>query len=248
MRFPRRAVLALFAIFSLVAAACGDGDGVADEVADDITEETSVTAPVEPPTVVVTTNILGDVVSNLVGDQMEVITIMPVGADPHDFQASAQQVATISDAEVLIVNGEAFEEGLLDVIESAEDDGVPVHEAINGVSTIEFGESGHDHDEHGDEDHDEHDHDKDEDHADHDGHDDHDDHDGHEDHADEAGHTEFHAEYAMVCEVPENVTQITFAYFDTFPNALEVEVQIITADGAQAFEVERDAPVLDLGG
>ncbi|MEQ8840335.1 MAG: metal ABC transporter substrate-binding protein [Acidimicrobiales bacterium] len=119
----------------------------------------------ERPTIVVTTNILGDVVENLVGDGFDVVTIMPVGADPHDFQASAQQVAQIGEADVLIVNGAGFEEGLLDVIEASEADGVPVFEAISAVETIEFGEGGHDHadeghadEDHADEDHDGHDH------------------------------------------------------------------------------------------
>ncbi|MCB1251375.1 MAG: zinc ABC transporter substrate-binding protein, partial [Acidimicrobiales bacterium] len=39
----------------------------------------------DKPTIVVTTNILGDVVGELVGDEAEVVTIMPVGADPHSF-------------------------------------------------------------------------------------------------------------------------------------------------------------------
>jgi len=75
--------------------------------------------------------------------------------------------------------------------------------------------------------------------------DDHDDH-GDEDHADEAGHTEFHAEYTLSCDAPDALTEVTFAYFETFPNAQEVEVQMITSEGAQAFEVARDAPVLNL--
>lgn len=86
------------------------------------------------------------------------------------------------------------------------------------------------------------------------GHDDHgeehhDDHtdEEHEDHADEAGHTEFHAEYALNCDKPDALTEITFAYFEAFPNAQEVEVQIITSSGSQAFEVERDTSVIDLG-
>ncbi|WP_370402417.1 zinc uptake protein ZrgA [Sulfitobacter sp. JB4-11] len=91
--------------------------------------------------------------------------------------------------------------------------------------------------------HDEHDEDHKDDHAE----EGHDDHDGHDDHAEDAGHTEFHAEYTLDCENPAALTQITFAYFEAFPNAKEVEVQIITTSGAQAFEVERDAPVLDLG-
>lgn len=74
------------------------------------------------------------------------------------------------------------------------------------------------------------------------GHDDHDDHD----HAEVASHTEFHAEYTLDCANPQALTEITFAYFDAFENAREVEVQIITAAGAQAFEVMRDAPTLDL--
>ena len=78
------------------------------------------------------------------------------------------------------------------------------------------------------------------------GHDDHAE-EGHEDHANEAGHTEFHAEYTLTCDTPDALTEMTFAYFEAFPNAQEVEVQIVTAAGAQAFEVERDTPVLNLG-
>ena len=193
MRFPTRMLIALLGVLALVAAACGDGD--------DASVGTAAAAQ-DAPTVVVTTNILGDVVTNLVGDQMNVETIMPVGADPHDFQPSAQQVATIGDAAVLITNGAAFEEGLLDVIESAEGDGVPVYEAISAVGTIEFGEGGHDHEDdehdHADEEHEgedhadegEHDH-EDEEHGD-DDHADHEDeeHEGedHDDHEDEHGH------------------------------------------------------------
>lgn len=83
------------------------------------------------------------------------------------------------------------------------------------------------------------------DHADEE-HDDHSDED-HDEHEDEAGHTEFHAEYTLTCDNPDALTEITFAYFEAFPNAQEVEVQMISSTGAQAFEVTRDAPVLNLG-
>ena len=72
--------------------------------------------------------------------------------------------------------------------------------------------------------------------------------DGHDNHADESGHTEFHAEYLLNCAEPSAITGIDLAYFGSFPNALEVEVQIITDTGATSFEVERDAPTLDLTG
>jgi len=75
---------------------------------------------------------------------------------------------------------------------------------------------------------------------------DHDDHEDHEDRGDDAGHTEFHAEYALSCSSADALNEITFRYFDAFPNAEEVEVQLVTSNGAQAFEVTRAAPVLDL--
>lgn len=115
-------------------------------------------------------------------------------------------------------------------------------------------EDGTGHDDHGD--HEDHDHDdhEDEDHAgddhadhDHEDHEDHGEHNDHDDHEAEASHTEFHAAYTLICDNPEAVADIDFAYFSVFPNAQEVEVQIITASGAQAFDVDRDMPVLDLG-
>ncbi|MDP2519523.1 zinc uptake protein ZrgA [Shimia thalassica] len=102
------------------------------------------------------------------------------------------------------------------------------------------------------EDHDEHakhdDHDDHDDHAEHDDHGDHEDHAKHDDHAEEASHTEFHAEYVLNCDNPDAISKIDFAYFEAFPNALELEVQIVSSAGAKAFEVERDAPTLDLRG
>ncbi len=135
---------AVLAAMALMLAACGSDD-----------DDTETGASGDLPTVVVTTNILGDVVDELVGDQAEVITIMPVGADPHDFQPSAQEVDQILQADALIVNGTSFEEGLLDVIDSAKDSGVPTFEATSAVETIEYGAGGHD--EHGHEDEEGHD-------------------------------------------------------------------------------------------
>ena len=80
------------------------------------------------------------------------------------------------------------------------------------------------------------------------GDEDHDEHgDDHADHDDETGHTEFHAEYTLTCAAPDNLSDISFAYFDMFENAREIEVQILTKSGARAFEVERAEPTLDLG-
>ncbi|MBO00689.1 MAG: hypothetical protein CL438_08525, partial [Acidimicrobiaceae bacterium] len=122
---------AIAAVISLALTACGDNRSMEYESASD-----SSTMG-EKPSIVVTTNILGDVVSNMVGENFDVQVIMPPGSDPHDFQASAQQVNQMMNADLLVVNGANFEEGMLDVIEAAEADGVMVFEAISVVEQLE---------------------------------------------------------------------------------------------------------------
>lgn len=80
------------------------------------------------PLVIATTAVLGDVVSRLAGDALDVETLMPRGADPHSFEASARQAARLRDADLIVANGLGLEERLLDTIEAARGDGVAVLE------------------------------------------------------------------------------------------------------------------------
>lgn len=70
---------------------------------------------------------------------------------------------------------------------------------------------------------------------------------GHDDHAG-AEHNEFRAAYRLGCADAAAITAIEFAYFDAFPNAEELDIQMITGKGSTGFEVTRDQPTLDLGG
>ncbi|MGY1653923.1 zinc ABC transporter substrate-binding protein AztC [Geodermatophilus sp. SYSU D01119] len=90
------------------------------------------------PLVVVTTDVLGDVVGELVGGQAEVVTLMPRGADPHSFEVSAQEAARMREADLLVANGLGLEEGLAVHVEAAREDGVPVVEAGDAVETVEW--------------------------------------------------------------------------------------------------------------
>lgn len=128
----RRQTLAL----ALILAACGEGGDTATE----------------PLVVVATTSVLGDVVRNIVGNAATVEVIMGVGADPHDFEASAQQVAAIQGADLVVANGLALEEGLIDIIETAEAEGVPVIELAAMLDPIPFAE-GEDHSDEGEQGH-----------------------------------------------------------------------------------------------
>jgi zinc/manganese transport system substrate-binding protein len=104
--------------------------------------------------IVATTTILGSVageIATCAGGS--VTTLMPIGADPHDFTPSSAQVAEIVGADVVIANGLGLEEGLADALSSAAADGAEVIEVAGVVDPIEFGAGGHSHedDDHADE-------------------------------------------------------------------------------------------------
>ena len=90
--------------------------------------------------IVVTTNILGDVVSEIVGDAATVSVLMPPGADPHSFGVSAQEAASLRSAELVVFSGLGLEEGVLHHVEAAEADGVPTLEAGESAAPITFAE------------------------------------------------------------------------------------------------------------
>ncbi|HSQ27973.1 MAG TPA: metal ABC transporter substrate-binding protein [Anaerolineales bacterium] len=67
--------------------------------------------------VVATTNIVGDVVSQVGGDAIELTVLLPPGTDPHSFQPTPQDMARAADAQVIFMNGaglEAFMQSLLE--------------------------------------------------------------------------------------------------------------------------------------
>jgi hypothetical protein len=61
-------------------------------------------------------------------------------------------------------------------------------------------------------------------------------------------HAEFHAEYALDCADPGRIDAITFAFFEMFPGAEEIEVTLLTERGQTSYEVERAAPRVALDG
>ncbi|WZH35190.1 MAG: zinc ABC transporter substrate-binding protein AztC [Microbacterium enclense] len=90
------------------------------------------------PLVVVTTNILGDVVSNLVGDDVEVMTLMRPGADPHSFEISASEAARMRSADLLVANGIGLEEGLQQHLDAAAAEGVRTFVAGDVVTVLPY--------------------------------------------------------------------------------------------------------------
>lgn len=128
---PRGALIAALALALAVGACSSAGDGDQHGV-----------------TVVATTNILGDVIRNVVGSDADVEVLIPTGADPHDFQPSSRQVAALVAADLVVANGLGLEEGLLDALESAERDGASIVYIAEALDPIPFsGDHDDDHDE-----------------------------------------------------------------------------------------------------
>lgn len=76
--------------------------------------------------VVASFSILADVAQNVAGDAADVASLMPLGTNPHAFTPSAQDVVTLSKADVVFIVGAGFEEGLIDVLQEAGNDNVRV--------------------------------------------------------------------------------------------------------------------------
>ena len=86
--------------------------------------------------IVATTSILGDIASAVAGDEAQVEVLIPIGVDAHDFSPSAQQAGLIAEADLVVSVGLGLEEGLTDVLASAEADGVEVLELGPAVNPI----------------------------------------------------------------------------------------------------------------
>ena len=137
----------------------------------------------EPLLIVATTSILGSITSNVAGADAEIEVLLPIGADPHDYQPSAAQVALLQAADLVVANGLLLEEGLVDVLAAAAADGANLLEVAEFLDPLPYGgghgheeEDGHEHEGEGEE-HDEHEHEEGEhEEGEHEGEDD----DGHE--------------------------------------------------------------------
>lgn len=93
------------------------------------------------PTVVVTTNILGDITENLVGEDIDVVTLMPPNADPHSFELSAREAASMRTAALVISNGLGLEEGVQHHVDAAAADGVLQFVAGDHVEELGYADS-----------------------------------------------------------------------------------------------------------
>ena len=112
-RRPLAVVLpALLALVAVVSAGCGGeggGEAAASEIAD---RRVKVTA---------TTNFITDTVRRIGGDRVEVTGLMGPGVDPHLYKASAGDVRSLRDADVIYYGGLQLEGKMADLLDKLEE-------------------------------------------------------------------------------------------------------------------------------
>jgi manganese/iron transport system substrate-binding protein len=72
-----------------------------------------------PLKVVATTTIVGDIVSQVGGDLIDVEVLLPPGSDPHSFQPAPKDLVSVAEADVVFANGAGLEEFLQPLIQNA---------------------------------------------------------------------------------------------------------------------------------
>lgn len=88
--------------------------------------------------VVATTSIIADVARQVGGSRVTIRVLLPIGADPHAYEPRPQDLAALTDAELVLVNGFNLEETLQPLLTNAK----TVITVSDGITALPF-ESGH---------------------------------------------------------------------------------------------------------
>lgn len=92
--------------------------------------------------ILASTTFLADITQNIAGDRLVVTALLPVGSDPHAYQAAPSDVARITESDLLILNGLEYEHFIESLLENSGGDRLII-EATAGLSPNEDAESEH---------------------------------------------------------------------------------------------------------
>ena len=97
------------------------------------------------PRVVASFSILGDLVTQIAGDKVDLTTLVGPNGDAHVFQPSPADARKVAKADLLVVNGLEFEGWMTRLLESSSFNGVEVI-ASGGIEPLKNTEQDEDHD------------------------------------------------------------------------------------------------------
>lgn len=101
----------------LILAACGGGGSPAAGPAEGGPPQTRAVA---------TLPLIADFVRQVGGERVEVLALLPAGADPHTFEPTPRQIQRVAEADIAFINGLGLEPALRRVMEANLPAGVPL--------------------------------------------------------------------------------------------------------------------------
>ena len=116
------AILATVLTAAALGAACGGGDETADS------GQVKVTA---------TLGLFRDLVQQVGGDRVQVSTLVPDGTDVHTYEPPPSQIAKLSEAKLVVMNGLGLEPSLERVIRENKSSSATLLELAAGLPTLE---------------------------------------------------------------------------------------------------------------
>ena len=135
--------LILFSVLLLILSACNN---------------TETSSNVEQPddnklTIMTSIYPLYDFASKIARDRAEVINLVPAGAEPHDFEPTPKDMATLSKADLFIYNGGGYETWIEDVLSSIDQPDLSILNVSENLELLTLEETGGEdnHDSHGEE-------------------------------------------------------------------------------------------------
>ncbi|WP_096202005.1 metal ABC transporter substrate-binding protein [Bacillus sp. FJAT-45350] len=134
-------MISVVAVLGFLMAACGSeetsNEGTTNEDANTNNEEVVTEVSNEGLEITTSFSVLGDIISQVVGDRGTVEYIVPIGEEPHEYEPIPSDFKKLSDADVFYVNGLDLEEWLERVVSNVSDtDIVTVSDGVTPIPLV----------------------------------------------------------------------------------------------------------------
>lgn len=91
-------------------------------------------------TIVSSASMFSDMAANLITDDFEIKTIVPIGGDPHKYRAKPSDARMVQTADLILINGLTFEGWIRQLIENSGTKGkvITITDGIEPISSLQY--------------------------------------------------------------------------------------------------------------
>jgi zinc transport system substrate-binding protein len=150
MKFNKRSALALLFSLTLIVSGCGQKQSASDSSTNSANTPASAETEEAKLNVEVSFYPMYEFTKNVAGDLANVHTLVPPGTEPHDWEPTPQDIASIEKADVLVYNGAGMESWIDQVTDSLSNAKLIQVEASHGIDLLEGSEEDEHEHEHAD--------------------------------------------------------------------------------------------------